>query len=118
MNWTQEVAVQYMMKHTAASEASLRNEITRYINWPGQATAYKIGQMKILELRTRAEEALGEAFEPRDYHDVFLNSAGPLNLLEDQVDKYIKTNTATSGSTAFVINLYLITLACIVLSMN
>ena len=72
MNWTQEVAVQYMMKHTAASEASLRNEITRYINWPGQATAYRIGQMKIQELRTRAEEALGDAFELRDYHDAVL----------------------------------------------
>ena len=58
LNWTQEEAVQFMLSHTAASEQSLRNEITRYITWPGQATAYKIGQMKIQELRRKAEEEI------------------------------------------------------------
>jgi len=100
LNWTQEEAVQYMMNHTAASEESLRNEITRYITWPGQATAYKIGQMKIKELRMRAEEELGDVFDIRDYHEVVLKSAGPLEILEEQVDNYIKSNMVTSESSA------------------
>jgi len=104
LDWTQEQAVQYMLEHTAASEESLRNEITRYITWPGQATAYKIGQMKIKELRAKAEEQLGDAFELRDYHEVVLSSVGPLNILEEQVDNYIKSKTVTSEAAAATIS--------------
>ena len=119
MNWTQEAAVQFMMQHTAASEESLRNEITRYITWPGQATGYKIGQMKIRELRTKAEEQLGDAFELRDYHEVVLRSVGPLNILEAQVDDYIKTNTVVSGATVSMLNILLAILAsCVILILN
>jgi len=72
LGWTQEEAVQYMLEHTAASEQNVRNEVTRYITWPGQATAYKIGQLKIEELRERATEALAENFDIKDFHDVVL----------------------------------------------
>merc|ERR1712059_245454 len=71
------------------SEESLRNEITRYITWPGQATAYKVGQLKIQELRDRATEALGEKFTLKDFHEIVLQSVGPLYILEEQVDLYI-----------------------------
>jgi len=102
LNWTQEEAVKYMLAHTAASEESLRNEITRYITWPGQATAYKIGQMKIIELRRKAQEKLGDLFVLKEYHEVVLKSAGPLNILEEQVDDYIRTTTpAPSSGTNF-----------------
>merc|ERR1712059_53049 len=89
LGWTQEEAVQYMLAHTAGSEESLRNEITRYITWPGQATAYKVGQLKIQELRDRATEALGEKFTLKDFHEIVLQSVGPLYILEEQVDLYI-----------------------------
>ena len=68
-----------------------RAEITRYITWPGQATAYKVGQIKILELRKRAEEALGDNFDIREFHEIVLQSVGPLEILEDQVNKYISS---------------------------
>ena len=64
----------------------------RYITWPGQATGYKMGQIKILELRKRAQDRLGDKFDIRDFHEVVLKSVGPLHLLEKQVDKYINQN--------------------------
>jgi len=93
LGWTQEEAVQYMLEHTAASEQNVRNEVTRYITWPGQATAYKIGQLKIEELRERATEALAENFDIKDFHDVVLRSVGPLDMLEEQVNLYIASYT-------------------------
>ena len=68
-----------------------RAEITRYITWPGQATAYKVGQIKILELRKRAEDELGDNFDIRDFHEIVLQSVGPLEILEDQINKYISS---------------------------
>jgi uncharacterized protein (DUF885 family) len=65
-------------------------EIDRYISWPGQALAYKMGQLKIVELRQRAEKDLGPKFDVRDFHDVVLREGAlPLELLEEQVGKYI-----------------------------
>ena len=69
----------------------VRAEIIRYITWPGQATAYKVGQLKILDLRRRAEEALGENFDIREFHEIVLQSVGPLEILEDQINKYINS---------------------------
>ena len=69
----------------------VRAEVTRYITWPGQATAYKVGQLKILDLRRRAEEALGEKFDIREFHEIVLQSVGPLEILEDQINKYINS---------------------------
>jgi prolyl oligopeptidase len=88
--WTRERAIEYMLKNSALTRTNVENEVDRYIAWPGQALAYKIGQMKIRELRTRAEDALGEAFDLRAFHD-FILSAGavPLNVLEERVVKWI-----------------------------
>lgn len=92
LGWTREEAVQYMLAHTAASPENIRGEVDRYVTWPGQATGYKIGQLKIRELRTKAETTLGAKFNIKDFHEVVLESAGPLYILEEQVNKYIQEN--------------------------
>ena len=89
--WTRDQAVAYMADRTALSEHEVNTEIDRYIGWPGQAVSYKIGELKIKELRLRAENTLGEAFDIRTFHDVVLeNGALPLFVLERQVDQYIE----------------------------
>jgi len=91
LGWSREQAVQFMLDNTALSELNINNEIDRYIAWPGQAVAYKIGELKIRELRERATKAMGEKFDLREFHDVVL-SAGtiPLTVLERRVDDWIK----------------------------
>lgn len=90
--WTREEAVQYMMENTANSEGDIRAEIDRYIVWPGQATAYKIGMLKIQELRKDAEETLGDKFDIREFHDVILASGPvPLTVLEELVAEWVET---------------------------
>ena len=91
LNWTMEDAVQYMLAHTAASEDGIRSEVRRYITWPGQAVAYKVGQLKIIELRNLTEASLGDSFDIKEFHDIVLNSVGPLAVLEDQILKYINS---------------------------
>jgi uncharacterized protein (DUF885 family) len=87
MGWTREQAQDYLRAH-APTEAI--EEIDRYISWPSQALAYKMGQLKIMELRQRAEKELGPKFDLRDFHDVVLrDGALPLELLDEQVGKYI-----------------------------
>jgi uncharacterized protein (DUF885 family) len=92
LGWRREDGVKYMLKHTAASQDSLEQEIDRYITWPGQATGYKIGQMKIQELRKKAETQMGDGFDIKGFHEVVLRSPGPLNILEKQIDKFIAGN--------------------------
>jgi len=88
--WTREQAIDYMKKNTGMSDRDVTAEIERYIVMPGQATAYKVGMMKILELREKAKKALGDKFDLRDFHDVVLkNGAVPLDILEKLVDRYI-----------------------------
>lgn len=88
--WTREQAIDYMKKNTGMSDRDVTAEIERYIVMPGQATAYKVGMMKILELREKAKSALGDKFDLRDFHDVVLkNGAVPLDILETLVDRYI-----------------------------
>ncbi|BFL83154.1 DUF885 domain-containing protein [Shewanella baltica] len=101
--WTREQAIDYMKKNTGMSDRDVTAEIERYIVMPGQATAYKVGMMKILELREKAKSALGNKFDLRDFHDVVLkNGAVPLDILETLVDRYIadKNNTDTKSTEA------------------
>jgi uncharacterized protein (DUF885 family) len=89
--WDRAKAIRYFMDNAAKTELDVTNEIDRYISWPGQALAYKVGELKIWELRRRAEKALGPKFDLRDFNDVILQGgAVPLNVLEAQVDKWIK----------------------------
>ncbi len=88
--WTREEAIDYMLVNTGMAESDVISEIERYIVSPGQATAYKVGMMKILELRQKSMDALGDKFDLRAFHDVVLkNGAVPLDILEQIVDEYI-----------------------------
>jgi uncharacterized protein (DUF885 family) len=91
--WTREQAIQYFSDTLGYSEADSRAQIERYMVWPGQALGYKIGSLKILELRHRAEAALGSKFDLRAFHDVVLGEGTlPLALLEKKVDRWIATS--------------------------
>lgn len=93
--WGEEQAVQYMLANSAIAETAVRSEIQRYIVWPGQATGYKIGMLKILELRAKAQAALGDDFDIRGFHDTVLGGGAlPLSLLEKQVDQWIAARLA------------------------
>ncbi|MDA8614036.1 DUF885 domain-containing protein [Gammaproteobacteria bacterium] len=88
--WTREEAMEYMKKTTGMSDTEVRVEIERYIVWPGQATSYKMGMLKILELREKAKKALGEKFDIRKFHTVVLDQGiVPLFVLEDIIDDWI-----------------------------
>lgn len=88
--WTREQAIEYFVKNTANAKGDIEKEIERYFLWPGQATGYKIGMIKILELRTKAKNALGDKFDIKKFHSVILeNGSVPLDVLEELVDKYI-----------------------------
>ena len=89
--WTREQAIAYMRDKTGIGEKEVRSEIERYIVMPGQACAYKVGMLKIQELRARAEKELGEKFDQREFHDTVLkNGALPLEILDEQVNNYIR----------------------------
>ena len=88
--WTREQAIQYLMDNTPNPEGDCIKAINRYIVMPGQATAYKIGMIKIVDLRARAQEALGDDFDIREFHDIVLrDGAVPLAILEENVDAWI-----------------------------
>ncbi len=93
--WTKQQAVDFMLDNTALTSANVDAEVNRYITWPGQALAYKIGELKIRELRGRAEDALGADFDLRAFHDTVLeNGAVPLNVLEAHVDRWLAAQIA------------------------
>jgi uncharacterized protein (DUF885 family) len=94
-HWTRPQMVQYFHDHTAMEETTIQTETDRYIGWPGQALAYKIGQMKILELRDRAKKALGDKFDLRAFHDQVLDAGAlPLDVLSDRIDAWIAQQKA------------------------
>ncbi|MBK8913470.1 MAG: DUF885 domain-containing protein [Phycisphaerales bacterium] len=98
--WTRERAVRFMLENTALSELNIHAEVDRYIAWPAQATAYKIGEIRIRALRERAERELGERFDMRVFHDVLLSSGSiPLSILERRVEDWIR-KVAQGGAAA------------------
>lgn len=99
-HWTRQQAIDYFKANAAKTEADIINEVDRYISWPGQALAYKVGQLRILQLRAEAEARLGPKFDIRDFHDAVLsNGAVPLEVLEKQVRDWI-ARTAVEKDTA------------------
>jgi uncharacterized protein (DUF885 family) len=95
MGWTRQQAVDYLTANTALSAHEIETEVDRYISWPGQALAYKTGEMKIRELRRRAEAELGERFDIRAFHDAVLENGGvTLPVLEHHIDAWIATTRA------------------------
>jgi uncharacterized protein (DUF885 family) len=98
--WSRQQVVDYFHAHTGVDEASVQSETDRYIAWPAQALGYKIGQLKILELRAKAQKELGPKFDIRAFHDEVLDSGAlPLDVLEQQVDGWMAAQKA-GGSTA------------------
>jgi uncharacterized protein (DUF885 family) len=100
-SWTRDQMVQYFHDHSNIDEPSIQAEVDRYIAWPGQALAYKIGQLKILELRDRAQKALGDKFDIRAFHDQVLDAGAlPLDVLEQRIDAWIAASTAAQKPAA------------------
>ncbi|MBL9140300.1 MAG: DUF885 family protein, partial [Phycisphaerae bacterium] len=107
--WSRQRAIDYMKANTALSELNITREVDRYIDWPGQATGYKIGELRIRALRAKAESRLGAAFDIRAFHDTVLGAGAlPLDVLDQRVSAWIEeqakkaahlgANTATLGA--------------------
>ena len=93
-DWSRDDAINLFLENTAKTQLDIENEVDRYIAWPGQALAYKIGQLKIMELRDNAKESLGEDFDIKTFHDHILSFGSiPLNVLEEKVDDFIIDNS-------------------------
>jgi uncharacterized protein (DUF885 family) len=98
--WTRDQAVEFFRESGAVDEPTIQSETDRYIAWPGQALAYKLGQLKFRELRDRAKKELGAKFDIRAFHDEMLNGGVlPLDLLESRTDRWIRDEKLGSGST-------------------
>jgi uncharacterized protein (DUF885 family) len=94
--WTRQQMVDYFHDHSTIDETNVQSEVDRYIAWPAQALGYKMGQLKILELRDRAKTALGPKFDLKAFHDVILDSGAlPLDILEQQVDAWLASQSAS-----------------------
>lgn len=88
--WTRQQAIDYMLDYSASTLDNIKREVDRYITWPGQACSYKYGELKIKELRRKAESMLDQAFDIKEFHDIILRNNGPMELVEKQVERYIE----------------------------
>ncbi len=94
--WTRQQAIDYMAENSGLSMNNIVSEVDRYITWPGQALAYKIGELKIRELRAKAEQQLGDSFDVREFHDKVLeNGAIPLSILENIIEQWLASKPNT-----------------------
>jgi uncharacterized protein (DUF885 family) len=101
MGWTRQQAIDYLASRTALPLHEVETEVDRYISWPAQALSYKLGELKIKELRHKAETELGTSFDVRAFHDVVLGSGSvPLNVLEENVDRWIGEQRHATGAAA------------------
>ncbi|WP_444896060.1 DUF885 domain-containing protein [Microbulbifer sp. SSSA005] len=97
LGWSREEAIEYFMENSAKPLHDVTVEIDRYLVWPGQALAYKLGQLKIKELRAEAEETLDSNFDIRSFHDALLGSGAlPLNILEERMDNWLESQASVS----------------------
>ncbi|RMG34265.1 MAG: DUF885 domain-containing protein [Planctomycetota bacterium] len=95
--WSRQQAIDVFLKYTAKTRLDIENEVDRYITWPGQALAYKVGEITIQRLRSQAEKRLGDRFDIREFHDVVLrNGAVTLGVLQEQVERWIARKTAAT----------------------
>ena len=98
MGWSREKAIDYLLQNSALSRAEVTSEVDRYITWPGQATAYKIGELKIKALRARAEESLGADFDIRAFHDVIVgNGSVAIAILDEIVNEWIEAQLSPNS---------------------
>jgi uncharacterized protein (DUF885 family) len=98
-HWDRDKAITYFRENTPRSEQDIVNEVDRYISWPGQALAYKVGQLKIKELRAHATQELGARFDVKEFHDVILlGGAMPLSLLEQRIDAWIESKKRSASA--------------------
>ncbi len=96
-NWSRDKAIEFMKENSGLSVKNIETEVDRYINWPGQALAYKMGQLKIVEFRKKAESKLKDLYDIKDFHDVILGSGAiPLKILEENVNSYIESKLSDS----------------------
>jgi len=94
---TRDAAIAYLAGHTALSQHEVETEVDRYISWPGQALSYKLGQLKISELRMQAEKKLGAKFDIRKFHDAILELGSvPLPLLEEHIKQFVAAQASAS----------------------
>ena len=89
-HWSREMMIDYFRQHSGIDETNIQAETDRYIAWPAQALGYKIGQLKLIALRVKAQEALGPKFDIRAFHDEILDSGAlPMDMLEERVNTWI-----------------------------
>lgn len=94
MRWDRQRAIDYFMDNAAKQELDVTNEVDRYIAWPGQSLAYKVGELKIVELRERSKQTLGAKFDLKEFHEVVLkDGALPLDILDRNVDAWLKSKS-------------------------
>jgi uncharacterized protein (DUF885 family) len=97
-HWTRQQMVDYFHEHSAIDETNVQAEVDRYVAWPAQALGYKMGQLKFLELRAKAQQALGPNFDIRGFHDTILDSGAlPLDVVEQRVNAWIASQQGSKA---------------------